>query len=150
MKQGRIESTKNSGFTHRPLQNRSEKPNSKQTRLKPQKEAHFVQKGSQTAARSQKTTPSEKESKKSPKRVPKRVQKRTQKGPKNHTKTDPEGSKTDPRGPKRLPRRTQEGPRCPKRGKRVVGCGAPRTPDESTMKSAGRRITIACAGKQPV
>ena len=58
---------KNSGFTHRPLQNRSEKPNSKQTRLKPQKEAHFVQKVSQTAARTKKTTPSEKESKKIPK-----------------------------------------------------------------------------------
>ena len=25
----------------------------------------------------------------------------------------------------------------------IVGCGAPGTPDESTMKSAGRRITIA-------
>ena len=47
---------KNSGFTHRPLQNRSEKPNSKQTRLKPQKEAHFLQKTRQTAARGQRAT----------------------------------------------------------------------------------------------
>ena len=77
---------KNSGFTHRPLQNRSEKPNSKQTWLKPQKEAHFVQKVSQTAARSQKTTPSENKSKKIPKRVPKESKKNPKRIQKEHQK----------------------------------------------------------------